>query len=210
MIQMDFPVQDGADGHVLISSSKSFKITTNCWITIHRRMQDFTKKKEKNPHPKTKKKPQPNGRRTIMIKIKAHTLGGWPTKWKTIMPNKFSHYREDLEPHIRLPSLGMWQRDWESPGNLTLKARGIWLQGFHSTGRNRDSSPGGHRQNFVCTSTQKKEAVTPQETEQKLPAGVGGSSVKAWVSRGSPQGWGDWQQLSGKVAFGVKLLGVCH
>ena len=54
MIQMDFPVQDGADGHVLISSSKSFKITTSCWITIHRRMQDFTKKKEKKPTSKDK------------------------------------------------------------------------------------------------------------------------------------------------------------
>jgi hypothetical protein len=52
--------------------------------------------------------------------------------------------------------------------------------------------------------------VTPQETEPKLPASVGGSLVEAWVSRGSPQGWGDWQQLSGKVPLGIKPLGVPH
>ena len=43
--------------------------------------------------------------------------------------------------------------------------------------------------------------MTPQETETKLPASVGGSLVEAWVSRGSPQGWRYWQQLSGKVPF---------
>jgi len=28
-----------------------------------------------------------------------------------------------LNPHVRLPSLGIQQRDWESSGNLTLKTR---------------------------------------------------------------------------------------
>jgi len=35
----------------------------------------------------------------------------------------------------------------ESPGNLTLKARGI--QDFHRTGGNGDSSLEGHKQNLV-------------------------------------------------------------
>ena len=34
----------------------------------------------------------------------------------------------------RFPNLGIWQRDWEPPGNLTLKASGIWIQNFHRTG----------------------------------------------------------------------------
>ena len=58
---------------------------------------------------------------------------------------------------------------------------------------NRDSSLGGHKQNFVCTKTQRKAAVTPQEVEQKLHTSVGGSPRKAWVDRGSPQGQGHWE-----------------
>ena len=34
--------------------------------------------------------------------------------------------------------------------------------------------------------------------------------MEAWVSRGSLQGRGDWQQLSGKVFFGVNSFGGCH
>ena len=44
----------------------------------------------------------------------------------------------------------------------------------------------------ICThqETQRKGAVTPQETEPKLPASVGGCPVEAWVGRGSQWGWG--------------------
>ena len=40
----------------------------------------------------------------------------------------------------------------------------------------------------ICThqETQRKGAVTPQETEPKLPARAGGSSVEVQVCRGSP------------------------
>ena len=37
---------------------------------------------------------------------------------------------EGLEPHVRLHSLGTQQRDWKSPGNLTMKVNGICLQDF--------------------------------------------------------------------------------
>ena len=30
--------------------------------------------------------------------------------------------------------MGIWQRDWEPPGNLTLEASGIWLWKYHRTG----------------------------------------------------------------------------
>ena len=45
--------------------------------------------------------------------------------------------------------------------------------------------------------------MTPQETEPKLSAGVGGSPVEVWFSMGSPQGCGHRQQKSGKVPLGV-------
>ena len=51
-------------------------------------------------------------------------------------------------------------------------------------------SLGGHKQNFVCTRTQKKGAVTPQETDSVLPVNVQESLVEAWVGGGLLQGQG--------------------
>ena len=70
--------------------------------------------------------------------------------------------------------------------------------------RNRNSSLGGHKQNFVCTKTQRRVATTPQEVEQKLPTIVEGSPMEAWVGRGSPQGSGHWEVPS------INPLGVHH
>ena len=46
----------------------------------------------------------------------------------------------------------------------------------------------GHKQNLVCTRTQEKGAVTPQETDPDLPMSVQGSPVDAWVGGGLLQG----------------------
>ena len=42
----------------------------------------------------------------------------------------------------------------------------------------------------MCTWTQEKGAVTPQETEPDLPVSVQESPAKAWVSSGLPWGQG--------------------
>ena len=60
--------------------------------------------------------------------------GRQPTNWRTIIPKKFPHCCESTRVHNRFPNLGIQQRDWESPENLTLKASRIWLQNFHRTG----------------------------------------------------------------------------
>ena len=49
---------------------------------------------------------------------------------------------------------------------------------------------GGHKQNLVCTRTQEKGAVTPQETDPDLPVSVQESLAEAWVGGGLLQGWG--------------------
>ena len=43
---------------------------------------------------------------------------------------------------------------------------------------NRDSSLRGQKKNFAGTKTQRRGAVTPQETEPELPGGVGGPPVE--------------------------------
>ena len=55
-----------------------------------------------------------------------------------------------------------------------------------------------------------KGAETPEETEPKPLASVGGSPVEVWVGRGLPQGQGHWQQQSWKVSLGVSPLGGHH
>jgi len=57
---------------------------------------------------------------------------------------------------------------------------------------NRDSILGEHK--ILYAPHQGKEAVTTQETEPKLHASVGGSPLKVWVSKSSPQGWRHCQQ----------------
>ena len=42
----------------------------------------------------------------------------------------------------------------------------------------------------LCTRTQEKGAVTPQETDPDLPVSVQESLVEAWVSGGLLQSWG--------------------
>ena len=49
---------------------------------------------------------------------------------------------------------------------------------------------GGHKQNLVCTKTQEKGAVTPQETDSDLPVSVQESLAEVWVGGGLLQGQG--------------------
>ena len=43
---------------------------------------------------------------------------------------------------------------------------------------------GGHKQSLVCTRTQEKGAVTPQEIEPDLPVRVQESLAETWVNSG--------------------------
>ena len=52
----------------------------------------------------------------------------------------------------------------------------------------------GHKQNLVCTRSQEKGEVTPQETDPDLPVSVQESSAEVWVGSGLLQGWGHWVQ----------------
>ena len=55
-------------------------------------------------------------------------LDGQPTNWKIILSQSFFHRRESSEPHIRLPSLGVWHWEKEPPEHLGLKSSRAWMQ----------------------------------------------------------------------------------
>ena len=71
-------------------------------------------------HPKTKKKPQRYGRSGTIV-IKSNPIHDrWVThKLENNYTTEGLHRRESSEPHIRLPSLGVWQ--WEE------ELQRIWL-----------------------------------------------------------------------------------
>ena len=84
-------------------------------------------------------------------------LGGWLTNWRTLIPQKSTPWSEGSEPHVRLPNLGVWQREEVFLENQTLKDSGIWLQDLDRTGGDRESTLRGHKQSRVYIRTQGKE-----------------------------------------------------
>ena len=62
------------------------------------------------------------------------------------------------------------------------------MQDFHRIRGNKDSTLGGQTENLLHTKTQGKGAVTLQETEPDIFAGVGRSPVEAWGGSSSTQG----------------------
>ena len=146
----------GVEGYALTLSCENPRITTSCWTIIGRKTLELTKKD--NPHPKTKEKPQWDDRKGA-ITVKSNPItASWATHK---LGNTYTTEVHPLEwrfwAHIRLPNLGVQQREEEFLENQTLKASGIWLQNFDRTGRNRDSTLGGHTQSSVCIGTQGKE-----------------------------------------------------
>ena len=67
----------------------------------------------------------------------------------------------DINPTIELPEL---TQDWE-------------IESWRA------------QQKPVCTRTQEKGAVTPQETDPDLPMSIQESQAEAWVGGGLLQGW---------------------
>ena len=62
--------------------------------------------------------------------------------------------------------------------------------GYTAYTRLRKQTLGGHTQNLVCTRTQDKGEVTPQETDPDLLMSVQESPAEVWVGRGLAQGRG--------------------
>ena len=203
-------VQDGGvEGHAFTPSCESTRITTNCWTIIDRKTLELTKKD--TPHPKTKEKPQWDGRRGALTVKSNPITAGWVTyKLENTYTTEVHEWNEGSEPHVRLPNLGVQQQEEEFPENQTLKASRIWLQDFNRTGGNRDSTLGGHTQSRVRIRTQGEGAVAPQETVPYLPANVGGCPAEGGGGCGSLWGQGHCQQKFWKVLLGVSPPRVCH
>ena len=92
----------GVEGRALTPSCENTRITTSCWTVINRKMLELTKKD--TPHPKTKEKPQWDGRRgAITAKSNpitarwvthrlenTYTTGVHPLEWRFWVPRQAS------------------------------------------------------------------------------------------------------------------------
>ena len=71
--------------------------------------------------------------------IKSHTrqVGDSPNQKIIITTQKFSRRSESSEPHIRIPSLGVWHQEEEPLEHLALKASRACSQEIYRTGGNK-------------------------------------------------------------------------
>ena len=116
--------------------------------------------------------------------------GGWPTNWKIIISQRFSHRNESSEPNVRLLSLRSWHQEDEPPKHLALKARGAWVQELHRTGE-RDPTLGGN--------TKLHMHLDPGQSRDSIGSWARPISVSWWSTlRSCISLWGQghwWQRL---------------
>ena len=123
---------------------------------------------------------------------------------EVIIPRKSSHCCKSSSSHNRFPNLGIWQRNWAPPGNLTLKVRRIWLQNFHRTG---ETDPWrAQTKSCALTGPRRKQQWPHKETEPDLPVSVQVSPPEAWVERGLQWGQRHWLQQTWHKSFWRRSL----
>ena len=198
---------------MLIYFCESTKIATSCW-TSGSTGGCWNPPKKDTPRPKTKKKPQQEGRKGS-ITIKSNPIpAGWVTHklensnskevltllWRFWTPHQASQ-PGDLKKGLRIPR----ESDLEGQRDLIIGLPQDWgKQGLQSWSAQTKSCI--HQD----PEERRKGAVTPQETEPKLLTSVGGSPVEKWVSKGSPQRYGHWQQQSRKGSLVISPLLCRH
>ena len=143
-------VQDGEEGCALISSSESTEIAISCWTTIDRRALEPTKD---TPCPKTKKPQQDSRGCAIMIKSNpiptgwvTHRLENDNTKEVLTLLWRFWTPHQASQPGDPTKGLGV-------PRESGLEGQWDLIIGLPEDWGNRNTSLGGHKQNFACTRT---------------------------------------------------------
>ena len=171
-------VQDGGvERCALILSCENSKITTCCWKTIDKRMLEHTKKD--TPCSRAKEKPQQDGRRDeIAFRIKPHT------SHRYLVGSNKPCAHQDLETPQRLNENCIWVSPAEvCVSNGLLQGQGLWVQQTQVWDISSTIEPPEFMQDWgngllkstkklVCTMTQEKGAVIPQETDLDLTVSV--------------------------------------
>ena len=196
-------VQDGGvEGRALTPSCESTRITTNC-RTINRKTLELTKKD--TPHPKTKEKPQGDGKNGA-ITIKSNPItAGWVTHK---LENTYTTEVHPLEWKFWAPHQAS-QPGGPATGGGIPKIR-LWrLVGFDcrtSTGLGDTEIPllqGTHR--VLCAWGLRGRSSDPMGDWTGPTCGIGGSPAEAGSGCGSLWGQGHCSRSSGKYSLAWAL-----
>ena len=126
------------------------------------------------------------GRHSMWASPESHRADN-PQTGEQLYQRSFHTIVKVLGPTTDFPAWGIQQRDWETPGNLTLKASGIWLQNLYRTGK----TDSWRVQTKHCAhQAQEKGTVIPQETGPDLPVSVQEPPAEARVCSGLLQSQG--------------------
>ena len=112
---------------------------------------------------------------------------GRSTNRRSIIPKTFSHCCASPRPHNRLPNLGVWQKEWESPGNLALQFSWIWSHNFYRPG-NKRLLEGTDK--TACTRESRRKEPWPRKRLRQTYLCVWEALEQVWVSDGLLRGWG--------------------
>ena len=166
----------------------------SCWTIIDRKTLELTKKD--TPHPKTKEKPQWDGRRGA-ITIKSNPVtAGWVTHR---LENTYTTVVHPLERRFWAPRQASQPAGPATGGGIpreseSLKATGIWMQDFDRTEGKRDATLGGNTQSGMHVGTQGKEQWPRGRLNQTYLLVLEGLLRRREGGCGSPWGQGHWQQ----------------
>ena len=125
----------------MYSSPESTKLATSCWPIIDRRKDTgYVPPPKRYPHPKTKEKLQQDHRRSTVTIKSNPILAGWvnhnlENDNNKVLPLLWRFW----DVLLGFPAWGSSKRT-RNPQGIWLKASRIWLQDFHRTGGDRDST----------------------------------------------------------------------
>ena len=167
---------------MLISLCENTKIANNCQTTTDRRVLEPTKKRY--PTSKDKKQQWDSRRGTIRLRSNPITarcvtykLENSKTKNVLTLLWRFWAPYQASQPGDLTKELGV-SREFDSEGQWDL------IKGLSQDWGKQKLQSWRVQKNLVCTKTQRKGAMTPQELNQTT------FSCGGWISRGLPQGWG--------------------
>ena len=134
----------------------------------------------------------------IAINLTIEPPSGRPTNWNNCIKEVLTLLWKSRH-HNRLLNLGIQQRGWESPGNLTLRVSGFRLQNCHRTGETEALQ--GHKQKPCVHQDPGEMSSDPARDWVRFACecfGVSSSGVSwQWSS------WGQecWQQQSWEMQW---------
>ena len=174
----------------------------NCWTTINKKDSDLPKKIFYTQRQRRSHNKMVGGVLSWYNEI-PYPPGGWPTNWKIIISQRFSHRSESWEPYVRLPSLGYGIRR-RSPQSIWLW-RPVGLECRSSTGLGETETP-------LLEGTHK--------VSRAQGPGQSGDSIRAWARPtcgSSSVSWGDgglsvahWWWMPQGILISMSSPGGCH